>query len=368
MASAGNRNIDINNKTVLVLVNFFLPLGNIVSTVDTLAKNNNKVIILSDFSKKSLENHAGRLAAILNRKFIVLPKTAEKLPEYEIPHMYFAFDPQIFSEMRAGDIAVMENLNLLNRYQIDALTKMAEVFVNDDFGADAPLIKLLAGSLPRENGLEFVRAKKNLDLFLSRSKKPLVLVLGGTVMKGKEAVLDRLMRKAEVVLIGGGAANLFFKIAGLEIGESAADNEADEKIIKKLWRDYRTKIKLPIDVVVAANGSDKAECVKPTAVKSHQRILDIGPQTTLEFSKFIKQAKTLVWSGALGMVEEKKFAHGTAALLRLFASRCVQGKTHVVSAASGETILPLLEQSGFLQRLDLVLPSSLGLFKALANV
>src|SRR3989344_869789 len=367
MGSGTAKNLNIKNKTVLVLADFFLPLGNIAPTVQALAKNKNKVLVVGNFLDQSLEDHAAGLAAIMSRKFITLPKSAEKLPEYDIPHMYFAAGAKLLQQMRAGDIAVVENLNLLGRYEIDSLTRMAEFFVNDSFGADELLVKSLAGRLPKEDGLQSTRTKKNLDLFLSRSKKPLVLVLGGNRLAGKEAVLDKLMHKADTVLIGGGAANLFFKISGLEIGKSAVDTSNDEKMIKKLWRDYRAKIKLPIDVVAAAYGSVRVECVKPSLVKNHQRILDIGPLTTLEFSKFIKQARTLVWSGALGRVEEKKFTHGTAALLRLFASRSVQNKTHVVAAASGETILPMLEQAGFLQRLDLALPSSLSLFKALTK-
>ncbi|OGE78310.1 MAG: phosphoglycerate kinase [Candidatus Doudnabacteria bacterium RIFCSPHIGHO2_01_FULL_46_14] len=358
-------NLKIANKTVLVLVDFFLPVQNLTPTLEILTKNKNKIIVVSDFGRETLDLHAAALAEAMKRKFIVLKKNINKLPEYDIPHMYFASDTKLLSQMRSGDIVVVENLNLLSRFETNELSKLAEVFVNDAFGADESLIKMLAQNLSKQEGLESLRQKKSLDLFLSRSKKPLILVLGGVDFSGKEAVLDNMMHKAEIVLVGGAIANLFLKIQGLEIGKSVIDNQADEKAVKKLLRDYRSKIKLPLDVVVATSSSTKIECVRPQQIKAHQRILDIGPQTTLEFSKFIKQGKTLVWSGALGRVEEKKFAHGTSALLRLFASRCAKG--HVVAAACGETILPMLALEGSLTLLDVAQPKSLTLLKVLSQ-
>jgi len=348
----------------LVLVDFLLPIENMLPTLESLASSKNKVIAVSFFDKISLANHAGLLAEAMRRKFILLHDDVPKLPEYDVPHLYFAPSGKLLAQMRAGDIAVVENLNLLSKEQISTIVKLGEEFVNDDFGSDEDATHAIAGSMHSQNGLEYNRTKKNIDSFLSREKKPLVLILGGTKIAGKEAALEKLIPRASVVLVGGGIANLFFKLRGFEIGKSIVDPKANSATIKKLWRDYKSKIQLPIDVVVSSDPSGNAECVKPDKVKSHQMILDIGPQTTLEYSKYIKKGVALVWSGALGHVQQQKFKHGTSALLRLFASR---SQNHVNAAASGESIMPILQSAGFLPQLDIAVPSSIGLLNALAK-
>lgn len=358
------KDLNVKNKTVLVLADFILPIAAVARTIEQLARNKNKVIVVSGVLSESLENQAEMLAEALNRKYVVLHDAVAKIPEYHIPHLFFASDSRLLSQMRPGDIAVVENLNLLSKEAVIQLKGLVQIFVNDNFGADERMVRLLSKNLPVEYGSEFTGTKKNLDLFMSRVKKPFVLIFGGAVISGKEAALDKLMRKADTVLIGGAIANLFFKIQNIGIGKSVFDRGADETMVKKLLRDYRAKIKLPLDVVVASEGSDIIECLKPDRIKAHQKIFDVGPQTILEYSKIIKNCKTLVWSGALGRVEEKRFTHGTVALLRLFASRAAH--SHIVAAASGETILLMLRQTGFLQSLDAAVPRSSTLLKALS--
>lgn len=358
-------NPKIANKTVLVLTDFFLPLRDLMPTIENLAKNKNKVIVVSFFGEQSLTDRASKLAETLGRKFIDLAENASRLPEYDIPHLYFAPDGKFLSGMRSGDIAVVENLNLIGKDAVNQLPEVAETFVNDNFSAEDKQLKSLAKNLPAAHGLLFVRTKKKLEGFQSRSKKPLVLVLGGVKLAGKEELLDQLMARADTVLVGGGAANLFFKLSGFGIGQSHYDSEADTKMLKKFMRDYQSKIKLPRDVVVAAGPAGPAACVQPEKVLANQMILDIGPQTILEFSKFLKQGQTLIWCGALGRVEETSFRHGTGALLRLFASRPSLGST--VAAASGETVFDYLEAQGFLESLDLAMPQTLGLLRALVK-
>jgi len=357
--------INIKNKTVLALVDFFLPMEHILPTITALAARKNRVIVVSYFDETSLANHAGMMAEALRRKFIILHDSITKLPEYDIPHLYFARNIKLLPQMRAGDIAVLENLAFFSKEQIIQLKGMVQLLVNDFFGAPEEAVKLLAKNLPVQNGLEFTRTQKNLELFSSRGKKPFVLILGGARMAGKETLIDKLMRKADTILVGGGAANLFFKLQGLEVGKSFSDASASETLVKKMRRDYKSKIKLPVDVIVSTDQAGSPDCIKPEKVKIHQMILDIGPATTLEFSKFIKDGRTLVWLGALGHVEQSRFKHGTAALLRLFASR--SPRSHTVIAASGETVLPILQSEGFLNQMDLAIPNTLGLLTALTK-
>lgn len=365
LMSLTKTNLGIREKTILVLTDFFLPLETILPTIQTLTKAQNKVIVAGFFGKESLAAHANSLAKILNRKFIDLPTDSKRLPEYDIPHLYFAHDPQILSGMRSGDITVVENLNLLSSVAVGRLAVLASVLVNDDFSAPDTAVDSLRKHLPSKPGLLYARTARKLEQFLSRSKKPVVLVLGGLALAGKEQFLDKLMRKADKILVGGGIANLFFKLRGLSIGKSSTDVSADMNLVKKLLRDYGSKIVMPVDVVVAAGAENHPLCKKPDKIGLAEKILDVGPQTTLAFSKILKTGRTIIWSGTLGEVESPSFRHGTEALLRLAASRLYLPER--VFAASGQTVMDFLDKQGMLADVDLPVTSTTRLFEALTR-
>lgn len=342
-----------------------MPLRHILPTIEALVKNRNKLIVVSFFEQSSLAVVAGKIAETLGRKFIDLPQSSPRLPEYDIPHLYFVRDAGLLSRLPAGDIALVENLNLLSEAEMAGVAGKAQVFVNDDFSADSSRVKLLQRQLPATYGLLAAAIKSKLNHFRSQNRKPMVLLLGGVTLEDKEVFIDKLMARADHILAGGEVANLFLSLRGYEIGKSSVGNKNTEKFAKQFLRDYGHKIKLPKDIIVAATPEGPASCKNVDQVRPKDTIWDIGPQTILEFSKYIKLAKTLVWCGAFGRVEMPRFRHGTSALLRLAASRT--GLPDTIFAASGPAVLKLLDNEELFDDLDLVLPRSATLLQALTD-
>ncbi len=160
---------------------------------------------------------------------------------------------------------------------------------------------------------------------------------GGIKLSEKVGALENLGKKADKILVGGGVANLMFKVKGYEVGLSKIE-EAESKTAWHILQNFKDKLILPVDVVVANANLDKSSIrvCSPHEVAPSEQILDAGPKTIMQFSKVIKTAKTLVWSGPLGLYERPPFHHATFALARLIGGQG-KGKTFVV-VGGGDTV------------------------------
>jgi phosphoglycerate kinase len=176
---------------------------------------------------------------------------------------------------------------------------------------------------------------KSLDAVIKHPRSPFVVMTGGIKLSEKIGTLENLGKKADKILVSGGVANLIFRNKGYEIGISKIE-EGMDKVAMQVSKNYKDKLVLPIDVVVANKNLENIRCCKPYEVRENEQILDAGPKTILEFSKNIKAAKTIVWSGPLGLFEKKPFHHATFALARLIGGRG-KGKAFVV-AGGGDTV------------------------------
>lgn len=371
------RELSVAGKAVLVRAGFDVPMdGGLIAddfriavsapTIEYLAKNRARVIILSHLDRPqswdsalSLLPAAERLAEMLKRKFVAVEAEAKKLPEYAVPHLFFFAGnlekdnvADLCKQLRDGDIAVLENLRFYpgetagDEVFAEKLAVLGEIYVNDAF-SDLHRGHASISVLPKlmdvtAAGFSLEKELRNLTQVAEHPKKPLVVMIGGVKLAGKISALESLAAKADFILLGGGAASLFLKIRGYEIGKSVVSGESRkeeknmEMLAKQIWRDHKGKIKLPLDAVVSSNPESSPEHVAIDKVKPSQMILDIGPATILEYSKILKQAKTIVWSGPLGHFEKPSFAAGTFALARLFASRAKNQSFGV--AGGGETL------------------------------
>lgn len=362
--------LEVQNKTVLVRTGFDVPIeqGRIkddfrisvaLPTLDHLVRQKAKIIVITHLGRPrgwdpslSLAPVAALLAELLHRKFVEISQDAKRLPAYTIPHLYFfkgdflqADRAALLSALEPGDIAVLENLRFYpgetenDENFARSLASFGEAYVNEAFSnshREHASMTTLPRLLPAGAGFQIFKEVQSLSRVLVHPKKPLVVLMGGIKLADKAAGLKNLAKLADAVLLGGALANLFLKVRGFEIGKSAASEKNEEAMARELWRDFKEKIKLPIDVVVSTSQEGTAECVKLDKVKPHQMILDIGPTTIREYSGFLKQGRTLIWSGPLGFFEKKPFSHGTYALARLFASR-TRGLAFGV-AGGGETL------------------------------
>lgn len=344
-----------------------------VPTLEYLVKHGAKVVIIAHLGRPegwqeslSLAPVAKQLAQILRRKFVVVSENEKTLPDYPVPHLFFLrhniekIDARpLLAQMKEGDIAVLENIRFYDgETECDEkfaklLASLGDCYVDESFSDAHRRHASIVGIpqfLPSALGLGFARELEVLERFMFHPKKPVVVMIGGIKITSKLEALRNLAKISDHILLGGGLASLFLKIAGYEIGKSVwEETPADQKIAKELWRDFREKIHLPVDAVVSKSRDGKPSCVKIEKVGSDQIILDIGPETTLLFSKILKKGRTLLWNGPLGYIENRDFAHGTLALGRLFASRT---KTAVSGIAGGGDTLEVIADLGMEEFVD----------------
>jgi phosphoglycerate kinase len=361
----------IKNKTVLVRGSVDAPvdektgkisddfrLRSFLPTVQHLLDNGNKVIICGKRGRAkgkvvkdlSLKPAAEKLANLLGFKFL---ETDYKIPEYGIPHLVFYTGNiqenkhQEKIQSAPGNIVIfLENLEFYPEELNDdssfgkKLASLADVYIDDDFSkVHHPVASNVAvtKSIPSYAGLLLEQEIKSLDAVLKGVKHPFLVMTGGIKLSEKVGALQNLGEKADRILVGGGVANLFFKSKGFEVGLSKIE-EGEMKTAWQIEKNFKDKILLPVDVVVANEKLEKSSIrvCAPHEVGKKEMILDAGPKTILAYSKEIKLAKTILWSGPLGLFEKKPFDTATMALARLIGGRA-KGKAFAV-AGGGDTV------------------------------
>ena len=381
----------VENKTVLLRADLDVPLekqqsGTLavkddfrilksLETINWLRQQRAKTVIISHIDRPngfqpehSLLPVAHHISGLLDLKMIEVDKNTKKLPHYAIPHFFF-FTDDISSEsvkmhiadLNPGDVCMLENIRFYKEETkgdesfAKKLASLGDAYVNDAFGVshrNHASITALPKFLPHYPGLHMEDEIKILQAAVKFPKKPFIVVIGGIKLSSKLDGLVGLIEKADKVLVGGGLAAEFFLAKDFNVGNSIV--EAGLKTItRNLLRNNKDKIILPIDVVVATNPKKTAsiEVVKPENIPPDKMVLDIGPATIQEFAGHIKKAKTIVWSGPLGLFEEHSFSHGTKAIARLIASR---SSGFAQGFAGGGNTVDALSEIGMIQDLDFI--------------
>jgi phosphoglycerate kinase len=375
------RTAKIKNKTVLLRVDVNVPIDKktgkvadrfrieqIIPTIRHLQKDGNTVIVCGHLGRPngkndpelSLKPVAETLADLLGYKLV---ETDHALPDYGINHLIF-YKGNITQDkhheqlgMAPGkDVVLLENLRFYPGEEKNdpvfakKLASFAEVYVNDAFGVDhreAASVVGVAKYLPAYAGLLLEKEIKALDTVLKHHKHPFVLMMGGIKISDKVKTLENLGEKADKILLAGGIASLFFLAKGFEIGCSKVEEDA-EKIAWALNKNFKDKIVLPQDVVVA-NDKKTIRVVEPHLIGKREAIYDIGPKTILAYANILKSAKTIVWNGPLGLFEVKPFHTATMALARIVGAVSTRKAFGVVGG--GETV-DAVREAGQLAHID----------------
>jgi phosphoglycerate kinase len=250
------------------------------------------------------------------------------------------------SAMKDGEILMLENLRFNegekknNEEFAGKLADLAKInngiYVNDAFSVshrNHASVSAIKKYLPSYAGLQLKNEIINLNKAL-KPKKPAVAVMGGAKISTKIKLINKLKSSYSQILIGGAMANNFFKARGMEVGKSLI-SEDDIHLAEKLTE---KKLILPLDVIVGPAGkrAGKAVLKKISEVSKEDSINDIGPETIKLYSKYLRQANTIIWNGPLGKFEETKFRNGTLAIARLVSSLS-RGKAFGI-VGGGETI------------------------------
>lgn len=330
------KDLDVNGKKVLVRVDFNVPLskenkGEIADdtrikaalpTIDYLLENNAKVILMS---------HLGRPKGEANPDFSLKP-VADWLDNHYGEKFYFFPSSKVVdekvkeevNELKDGEVALLENTRFVagetkNDEEFSKqLASLADLYVNDAFGTSHRSHSSnvgVASILPSAIGFLIEKEIDVMGKALEAPERPFVSILGGAKVSDKIGVIENLIGKVDTILIGGGMAYTFLKAQGKEIGKSLLEEDKMDlslELIEKA-KANNVEILLPIDAVVADEieaGVD-TEIVDIDNIPADKEALDIGPKTAKLFADKIKDAKTVVWNGPMGVFEIKEFSNGT---------------------------------------------------------
>jgi len=339
-------------------------------TIKFLHQRGAKVIVVSKTGRpdgfdvsESLMPEARRLADLLNKKLVVVK---DRLPEYDLNHIIFfpgdireQKNIDLIKKVHPKDLVVLENIRFyqeeqnLDRKFAKSLASIADLYVDDAFAMahrNEVTTAVLPELLPGFAGLRLEKEIKALDKLLTSRTHPFLVLMGGAKISDKVGAIKSLGRHADKILIGGGPANLFLLAKGYEIGKSICEKD-QLKLAKELWRNFKDKLILPVDVLVAKPDFSDPHFVGVDQVKKDQAIFDIGPKTILEFAMQIKTAKKMVWNGPMGHYEIKNFSHGTFAIAELFASKC---QRNCYGVAGGGDSVSALTRAKVLDQIDFV--------------
>jgi len=325
--------VDISGKRVLIRVDFNVPIdasGNVADdtrikahfpTIGYCLDRNAKVVLMSHMGrpkgarvdKLSLRPVAERLAKLMEKQILFVDDCIGEKAEAAV------------AAMKGGDIVLLENL----RFHIGdeknesefarALAGLCDVYIDDAFAvshrkaasnaAITEFVKVCAAGFLLKNEIDYFQKA------MGNPERPLVAIIGGAKVSDKIGVLENLIEKVDRLIVGGGIAFTFLNALGYEVGNSLCEKEMLDKAksIMEKAKSKGVKLCLPVDCVVAEKASADAEAkvCSVEEIPKNSMGLDIGPATTALFSESLKDAKTVVWNGPMGMFEIDKFSKGT---------------------------------------------------------
>lgn len=354
--------IDVSGKRVLVRVDFNVPIkeGKVKDDTRIVAALPTIQYLLEHQAAVILCSHLGRPKEGPDPAFSMQP-TADHLAKLLGKPVAFCEEcvgPKALAAARVlkpGEVLVLENTRFYkgetkNDPEMSRqLAELAEIYVNDAFGSAHRAhasTEGVARLLPAVAGFLMEKEIKYLGQAISDPKKPFVAILGGAKISDKIGVIRNLLQKADMILIGGGMANTFFKAQGYPMGDSLVEDEVVDTA-RELLQLGGARLRLPVDVVIADRFENEAESkvMAMGPVPDGWRVLDIGPETVAAFAKALHDAGTVVWNGPMGVFEFPRFAEGTFGVARAVAD------SQAVSIVGGGDSVAAINQSGLQDRI-----------------
>ena len=332
--------IDLKNKKVLVRCDFNVPMDEEKNITD-----NTRIVAALPTIKYLLENncaiilcsHLGRPKGEFKPEFSLKPvaKELSKLLNKEIIMANDVIGEDARSKannLQNGQIMLLENVRF-HREETDndpefskQLASMAEIYVNDAFGAAHRAHSSTSGVaqyLPAVSGFLIEKELKFLGNALNNPERPFVAIMGGAKVSDKIGVIDSLLEKVDTLIIGGGMAYTFFKAQGYEVGNSICEMDKLDlaKELMEKAKNKGVKLMLPIDTKIGKEFKPDTESktVSWTEIPEGWEGFDIGEESIKMFAEEIKKAKTVVWNGPLGLFEFDQFAIGTNSIAEVLS-------------------------------------------------
>jgi len=327
--------VDFQGKKIFVRVDYNVPLlNNRITDATRIEKSFPTLDLLLDKGGKLiLSSHLGRPKKKDDKEYSLEP-VATYLSLYsneEVPLIKNYFEDKgegVKKALEDHEIILLENLRFYPEEKggddnfAKVLASFADVYVNDAFATSHRPDASIAGipkHLPAYPGLLMRAEIENLSkiLEIANDDRPFICVLGGAKISDKIPIINNLLTKADVIIIGGGMAFTFLKAQGLHVGSSLVDdNKLDEcKYLMDKAMKQGVDFVLPMDIVVAQGVSSlDGTNVEIDKIPPHMMGLDIGEETRKVFAEILHGAKTIFWNGPFGVFEEKPFKKGTEAI------------------------------------------------------
>lgn len=338
--------INVKGQKVLVRCDFNVPLKNgvitdenrIVAALPTIKK------LIADGGRVILCSHLGKPKGEPKPELSLVP-VAKRLSELLGKEVVFAADDNVVGEnakaavnaMKDGDVVLLQN----TRYRAEEtkngeefskeLGSLADIFVNDAFGtahrAHCSTVGVVSYVKEAVAGYLIGKELKYLGNAVENPVRPFVTILGGAKVADKLSVIENLLNKADTLIIGGGMAYTFLAAKGYGVGKSLLDTEKIDycRDMLKKAEEKGVKILLPVDCNIADHFPDpidapiEVKTVDADKIPADYEGLDIGPKTSELFANEVKNAKTVVWNGPMGVFENPTLAEGTIAVAKSLA-------------------------------------------------
>ncbi|MBO4674682.1 MAG: phosphoglycerate kinase [Elusimicrobiaceae bacterium] len=351
------QNMDLKNKKVLVRVDYNVPLK------DGKVDNNKRIVATEKTIKHLLENncrvvliaHLGRPKGKVCPEFSLAPVAEEVQKLFGVP-VHFAKDcigaeaDKVVAETKNGEIALLENLRFHPEEEKNdpefakQLAKHGEVFVQEAFGtvhrAHAST-SAVADYLPGCAGFLVQKEVEFLGKALENPARPFAAVIGGAKVSDKILLLNNLLDKVNVLIIGGGMAYTFLKAKGLEIGKSLVDDtKIDEaKQVMAKAQAKGVKMLMPVDFRVSKEFSETATATEVDTIPADMESMDIGPKTEKLFHDELLKCKTIFWNGPMGVFEFPNFSKGSIAIANAMIEATKNGSISIIGGGDSVNVL-----------------------------
>jgi len=334
--------LDLKGKRVFMRVDFNVPLDKerrvrddlriraVLPSVHKVLDSGGRLVLASHLGRPkgkvadefSLKPAAGRLSELLGKPVVLVPDCVG--PEVE----------KRVSLLKEGEALLLENLRFHAEEEKNdpdfsrRLAELADIYVNEAFAAShrahasvqgiTRFVPVCAAGYQLQQEIEYFKK------VMVNPQRPLAIIVGGAKVSTKLGLLENLIPKVDYLIIGGAMANTFLKAGGKEVGKSLVESDYIETAqrLTDLANKRGVKVLLPVDAVVSevAEGGADVQKVSIDRVPGEAQIFDIGPQSVQVFESVLKECKTIVWNGPMGVFETAPFGKGTFALAEFLGS------------------------------------------------
>ena len=361
------KDYELQGKKVLLRVDFNVPTddaGQITNDTRIRAALPTIEYILKQGGSAILTSHFGRPKGKVQDKFrltAVVARVEECLGHSIFYSKEFVGEEsrKLAASLKPGQVLLLENSRFHPGEEANdpnlakELASYADLFINDAFGAAHRAHATTAGVadyLPSGAGFLMEKEIEYLGKALEQPERPFVAVIGGAKVSDKIEVLMNLLKKVNALIIGGGMANTFLLAQGISMGSSLVETDKTElaREIMAEAKKMKVQLLLPVDLVVADAIAESAvaKVVLPGELEDKEMALDIGPETIENYAKVLREAKTVVWNGPMGVFEIPAFAKGTYGIAQAIAD------SQAISVIGGGDSVAAVEKAGLTKRMS----------------